>query len=396
MLMVTDMLSVAQGVRSASELPARSPDRFGAPAAPVIVWNVCRHCNMQCPHCYAAASLQPSAADLSTHEGLHLLDRLRALGVRVVVFSGGEPLLRGDLFQLLERAQQLGISAQLSTNGVLIDVSTATRLASAGVAYVGASLDGMPEWNDQYRGFAGGFERVLGALDQVRARGMKAGLRVTVTRRNASMVPALLSIAQQRQIERFYVSHLVYAGRGRKLQADDLTPGQTRALLWQLFDAADSSVRAGERQQIVTGGNDSAGPLLLQFVGERYGLGARARVRALLKARGGNSAGERILNIDHRGNVHPDQFWQQHAFGNVRTHSLSQIMEHPLREALKNREALLEGRCAGCSWKELCRGSHRERALVATGSMWGPDPACVLRDDELATETREEHAVCGA
>lgn len=392
MLMVSDMLAVARGLRSASELPAQSPGRFRAASAPVIVWNVCRHCNMRCPHCYAAASLQPSAADLDTREALDLLEQLSALGVRVVIFSGGEPLLRADLFELLERARQLGLSAQLSTNGVLIDAPVAARLAAVGVAYVGVSLDGLADWNDAYRGLPGGFSRALGGLDLVRAHGIKTGLRVTITRHNAGMLWPLLELARQHQIARFYVSHLQYAGRGRRLRQDDLSAHETRSLLWQLFEAADSGIRDGERLQIVTGGNDSAGPLLLRYIGAQHGATARARVHALLAARGGNSAGERILDIDHRGAVHPDQFWQQHDLGNVRTHSLAEIMAHPLRAELRDREARLEGRCADCAWKSLCRGSHRERALSATGNLWASDPACVLTDDELAELAVEQSA----
>lgn len=384
MLMVSDMLEVARGSARAEEVTNKAPARFEREQAPVVVWNVCRHCNMTCPHCYLAAGVRPSSSDLTSTEALRVLDDLAAYGVRVVIFSGGEPLLRDDLFTLIGHAQKLGISPQLSTNGVLIDAAVAQRLADHGVKYVGISIDGERDWNDTYRGLVGGYDRALAGLRHARAAGMRTGLRMTLTRANAHDLPAMLAVACA-EVDRFYVSHLVYAGRGRKMKGDDLSREDTRALLLRLFAEAERMLEAGATTRIVAGSNDSDGVLLVHWLAEHYGTDAARRVEAILRQRGGNSAGEKLVCIDHRGAVHPDQFWRGAVLGQVPQQTFADVMKHPLRDQLKRRTDLLTGRCAGCEWKALCRGSHRERALAVGGSLWASDPACVMSDAEIAT-----------
>ncbi len=386
MLVVSELLGVARGQLAAQRLGLRSPDRFGTVSerVPVIVWNICRHCNMICPHCYASAGAGPSSGDLTPAEALGLLDQLAQAGVRVIIFSGGEPLLRDDLFTLLTRAKEHGISSCLSTNGVFIDADVAQKLRAAGVAYVGVSVDGLAEFNDAYRGLEGGFERAVAGLAHAQAAGMRTGLRVTVTRRNRDQVPHLLKLCCDRSIDRFYLSHLVYAGRGRRMAGEDLSPGQCRTMLEWLFEQADGYLSGDEpTPQIVTGGNDSDGVLLWMWVRNAYGDAAAARVRKLLADRGGNSAGEGILNVDNRGCVHPDQFWSEAVLGDLRTQSFADVLAHPLRAELARRGDRLSGRCGACEHRDLCRGSHRERALAASGDMWGSDPACVMLDEEI-------------
>ncbi len=385
MLPVSEMIEVAQGQVADGELRERAPMRFSGIGkhAPVIIWNVCMHCNMECPHCYAAAISQPSPTDLSHEEGLRLLDDLASCGIRVVIFSGGEPLMRGDLIDLIHHAKSLGMSPQLSTNGVLIDEPTAGRLAEAGVAYVGVSIDGLPDFNDEYRKFEGGHAAALKGLRNARQAGMKTGLRMTLSRRNVDQLPAMLEVVRNAEIDRFYVSHLVYSGRGFKVANEDLSRDEVRGALQFLFEQADKLVADGVGPKIVTGSNDSDGPLLLRWIDERYGATASKKVRELLLQRGGNSAGERVLDIDPRGRVHPDQFWKSAVLGDVREEPFAKILEHPLRDQLSRRLEFITGRCAACSERELCRGSHRERALATTRDQWASDPACVMNDSEI-------------
>ena len=126
--------------------------------------------------------------------------------------------------------------------------------------------------------------------------------------------------------------------------------------------------------------------LLVCYVG---GPGTTAQAKPvldLLRERGGNSAGEKILNIDHHGKVHPDQFWRAETLGVVRREPFAKILEHPLREQLRGRAERLEGRCGACNYREICRGSHRERAIAAGEGLWGSDPACVMEDAEIGVE----------
>lgn len=384
MLMVSDMLEVAQGRARAEDVTNRTPARFEREPAPIVVWNICRHCNMTCPHCYLAAGAAPSPSDLSTADALRVLDDLAGTGVKVVIFSGGEPLLRQDVFTLIGHAQKLGIAPQLSTNGVLIDAEVARRLAELGVKYVGVSIDGQEAWNDRYRGLEGGYQRALAGLRHARAAGMRTGLRMTLTRANAADFPAMMALARA-EVDRFYVSHLVYAGRGRQMVGDDLSRDETRALLVRLFEETEKLLADQAKLRVVAGSNDSSAVLLLHWLRERYGLEPARNVAEILLKRGGNSAGEKLLCIDHRGGVHPDQFWRGMDLGQVPQQSLAEVLQHPLRAQLKKRVELLQGRCGGCAWKAMCRGSHRERALAVSGDIWGSDPACVLRDEEIAS-----------
>lgn len=385
MLPVSELLELARDPAADAEVRERAPERY-APAggrAPVVVWNVCRHCNMSCPHCYAAAAYRPSPEDLSTEEAMRLLEDMAGCGVRIVIFSGGEPLLRPDLLELLAHARRVGIAPQLSTNGVFIDDDCARRLAAAGVAYVGVSIDGIPEFNDRYRGMDGGYAAACRGLRSARAAGMRTGLRMTLTKRNAAQLVQMLEVATDLAVDRFYVSHLLYSGRGRRMASEDLSRAEARAVLFRLFELTEALVASGSATRVVTGSNDSDGPLLLRWIERRYGDEAARAVHALLLERGGNSAGERILNVDHRGHVHPDQFWRSETLGDVRKDGFETILRHPLRIQLAERLEHLTGRCGACRYRALCRGSHRERAIAYHGDFWAPDPACVLEDDEI-------------
>ncbi|MCP5070297.1 MAG: radical SAM protein, partial [bacterium] len=303
MLPVSDLLEVAMNMLSTAEASARAPQRFSRarPNGPVIVWNVRVHCNMTCPHCYASAGLRPSPKDLTTAEAQDLLDQMAASGVSIVIFSGGEPLLRPDLFELLAHARSLGIAPQLSSNGTLIDEGMARRLAEVGVPYVGISIDGIREFNDPYRGMEGGTEAALAGLRFANAAGMRTGMRMTLTARNVDQLEAVLDTAREVGASRFYVSHLVYSGRGRRLIDDDLPRDRARSAAVQLFEVAEKLLERGHPLRIVTGSNDSDGPLLLRWIQSRFGAAAALPVEDLLRERGGNSAGERVLNIDHLG-----------------------------------------------------------------------------------------------
>jgi len=385
MLPVTDLIALAVGRSAIGELSAGAPRRFEAVTrnAPVVIWNICMHCNMECPHCYAAAVAKPAPTDLSFDEGIDLLDQLAATGVRIVIFSGGEPLLRGDVFELLAHAKRRGISAQLSTNGVLIDDGVAEWLADVGVAYVGVSIDGVESFNDAYRGLSGGFEAALRGLRSAKSAGMKTGLRMTLSKRNFDQLESMIDVARGARVDRFYLSHLVYSGRGYKVAHEDLSRPQQRSTLGWLFERAESLLETDPEFKIVTGSNDSDGVFLLRWVRERHGDAAGAKVRDLLLLRGGNSAGERILNIDPRGRVHPDQFWRAAVLGDIRKERFARILEHPLRDQLRRRLEFLKGRCGVCSEREICRGSPRERALAYYRDPWAPDPACVMEDAEI-------------
>ncbi|MCW5830569.1 MAG: radical SAM protein [Deltaproteobacteria bacterium] len=388
MLMVSELLELARGTPPKIVPPGGAGQgRYVTGLGPVVVWNVCKHCNMHCPHCYAAAITRPDDQDLGFEEGCHLLDDLRTIDAMAVIFSGGEPMLRRDILPLIRYAKKIGHRPQLSSNGVMITHEVARDLAAAGVEYVGISIDGTQEFNDRYRGMEQGYERAFRGADASLAAGMKVGIRMTVSRQNSGQIHELLDEVVRRRIQRFYVSHLVYSGRARDDHSYDLSVTENRALVEELFTRADRLLDEGAVTRVVTGGNDVDGPFLYFYVLKRYGELAARRVLKRLEARGGNSAGEKVINIDNRGNVHPDQFWTDARLGNVRHTPIAEILRHPLVGELRSRVERLEGKCRECAFKAACRGSHRERALASGGGLWSPDPSCYLTDAEIRRET---------
>ena len=299
-------------------------------SGPVVIWNLIRRCNLTCKHCYAQSADHDYAGELSTAEVFGVMDDLRAFGVPVLILSGGEPLLRPDIFEIAHRSKAMGFYTSLSTNGTLIDASMADRIAEVDFDYVGISLDGLRETHDKFRRLQGAYDRSLTALRLLNARGIKTGLRFTMTALNANDFPALLELMRTEQVQKFYFSHLNYAGRGNTHRGKDAQHLATREAMDLLFDRAWASARAGLDEEFVTGNNDADGPYLLQWLERREPDLARrfaADLRARLVAWGGNSSGVQVANIDNLGHVHPDTMWWHHDLGCVRERSFSTIWQ---------------------------------------------------------------------
>ena len=214
--------------RLTSEVPSHLL-HYSLDKKPIVVWNLTRRCNLYCAHCYADATDKPQPGEMTTAEGRRLIDDLADFGVPVLLFSGGEPLLREDLFTLAAYAAGKGIRCVLSTNGTLITSEVATRINAAGFSYVGVSLDGVGAVHDKIRGKKGAFEEALQGIRRCRDAGIAVGLRFTVHAMNVDELPAVFDLAEEEGIPRFCVYHLAYAGRGDKMRRFDLEPRQTRA-----------------------------------------------------------------------------------------------------------------------------------------------------------------------
>ena len=264
----------------------------------------------------------------------------------------------------------------------------ADRVAAAGFDYVGISLDGLAATHDKFRRLNGAFDRSLAAVQLLRARGVKVGLRFTMTALNAHDLPALLQLMRDEQVDKFYFSHLNYAGRGNIHRAKDAQFVATREALDLLFDRAWQAAWEGVDEEYVTGNNDADGPYLLQWVQRRFPQWHDA-LRAHLVAWGGNSSGVNVANIDNLGNVHPDTMWWHHTLGNVRERPFSAIWSdtsEPLMAGLKAQPRPVQGRCAKCVHFDICAGNTRVRAQQVTGNAWAEDPGCYLDDAEIGRE----------
>jgi heme d1 biosynthesis radical SAM protein NirJ len=357
------------------------------PPGPVVIWNLIRRCNLACLHCYSVSADIDFAGELSTGEALAVMDDLKAFGVPALILSGGEPLLRKDLFEIARRAKALGFYTALSTNGTLIDLPLAERIAATGFDYVGISLDGLQETHDRFRRSQGAFERSLGAIRLCRDMGVRVGLRFTLTQDNAADLPGLLDLAQAERIDKFYLSHLNYAGRGDRNRKRDAAFRAAREAMDLVFARCWDGVRCGLDKEFVTGNNDADGVYLIHWARRNIPGFDEAQLRAKLAEWGGNASGVNVANIDNLGNVHPDTMWWDCTLGNVRVRPFSAIWRdtrHPIMAGLKARPRRIKGRCARCAYFDVCGGNTRVRALKVSGDPWAEDPACYLDDAEIA------------
>ena len=356
-----------------------------APPGPVVIWNLIRRCNLTCKHCYSISADIDFKGELSTTEAFTVMDDLKAFGVPVLILSGGEPLLRPDIFDISSRAKAMGFYVGLSSNGTLIDEHNIDAIADIGYDYVGISIDGVRETHDRFRRKEGAFDASMQGIRLCRERAIKVGLRFTMTEDNAAELPDMLQLQADEGINKFYLSHLNYAGRGNRNRDSDVRLNITRSAMDLLFETALAHAQRGDDVEFVSGNNDADGVYLLQWVMRHYPDKAD-HIAAKLRQWGGNSSGVNIANIDNLGEVHPDTFWWHYGLGNVRQRPFSGIWQDtsdPIMKGLKATPRLIKGRCGSCRYFNICGGNTRVRALQLTGDPWAEDPACYLTDAEI-------------
>lgn len=352
---------------------------------PVVVWTSTKTCNLSCVHCYAASENKKYEGELSTDEAKVFIDDLADFKVPVLLFSGGEPLVRPDTFELAEYAASKGIRVTYSTNGLLIDKDVAKRMKQIGVGYVGISFDGIGDVHDEFRGMKGAFEKSLQAVKNCIEVGQKVGLRFTINQHNYKQLNEIFDFLEKEEIPRACFYHLVYSGRGNEMVQDDLTHEESRHALDIIMDRTIDFHNRGIEKEILTVDNHADAIYLYLRAQEKYPEKAE-KIYELIKTNGGNRSGIAFGNVDNLGNVHPDQFTQNHTFGNIREQKFSEIWtnaEHEILKGLKDRKPLLKGRCAQCKWLNMCNGNFRARADAIHGDFWESDPACYLTDEEI-------------
>ncbi len=353
---------------------------------PVVVWNSTLRCNLKCRHCYSASSSAPAPDELTTGEAAAMIDDLAAFKAPVLLFSGGEPMLRNDIIGLVSRASGSGLRAVLSTNGTLITPEIAASLAEAGLSYAGISLDGLENVNDAFRRQRGAFHAALAGIRNCRAAGVRVGLRLTMNKSNAADIGGIFDLIEREDIPRVCFYHLVATGRGGQLADIELSHDETRRTLDYIIDRTAALHAVGKNVEVLTVDNHADGPYVyIRLIHEDEQKAARCL--ELLRRNGGNASGIGIGCVSWNGDVLPDQFWRQHVLGNVRSRKFSEIWTdpaQPLLAKLRDRKKYLRCRCIRCRFLDVCNGNFRARAEAAGGDMWGDDPACYLTDEEIA------------
>ncbi|MEZ0574886.1 12,18-didecarboxysiroheme deacetylase [Halodesulfovibrio aestuarii] len=374
--------------RDSGKLPSHLL-QFSKDKKPVVVWNMTQRCNLKCVHCYAHAVDPDKHKDLiSTEKGKEIIDDLAQYGAPVMLFSGGEPLVRKDLVELAKHATDKGMRAVISTNGTLITKEKARELKEVGLSYVGISLDGMEEVHNKFRGVPNAFKKALEGIENCKAEGLKVGLRLTINKQNAPEIPKVFQLLKDMDIPRICLYHLVYSGRGSEIIKEDLDHQATRDVVDLIMDETKKLHDAGYPKEVLTVDNHADGPYVWMRMLREDPVRAK-EVFELLQFNEGNSSGRGIGCISWDGSVHPDQFWREKVFGNVLERPFSEIwddMDIELLAKMKDKKQHVGGRCAKCRFLNICGGNFRARAEAVYGDEWAQDPACYLTDDEIRPE----------
>ena len=378
------MFRLSQYMRELIDSTPLKPVR--KPAAPVVIWNLIRRCNLTCKHCYTSSADIDFPGELTTSEIYRVMDDLKAFKVPVLILSGGEPLLHPDIFNISRRAKDMGFYVALSSNGTKISANNIDEIAAIDYQYIGVSLDGIKDTHDRFRRVKGSFDEALNGIHLCLEKGIKVGIRFTLTQDNAGDLPAVLRLMNDNDIDKFYLSHLNYGGRGNKNRKDDAFFEMTRDAMDLMFEICHEWLKAGKNREFVTGNNDADAVYFLHWVTNHFPDKA-GHIKAKLEQWGGNASGVNVANIDNRGNVHPDTFWWHYDLGNVKKRPFSEIWmdtSDPLMAGLKQTPRPLEGRCASCHYQNICNGNTRVRAAQTTSNYWAEDPGCYLTDLEIA------------
>ncbi len=352
---------------------------------PVVVWNVTKACNLKCVHCYAKAENGPAEGELSTIEAKEMIDDLAEFKVPVLLISGGEPLIRPDIFELCEYAISKGIRVTISTNGTLITPEMAKKIKEIGISYVGISLDGLEDTNNKFRGSNKAFQKALEGIRNCQEAGQKVGLRFTINKHNYQEIDGIFELVEKEKIPRVCFYHLVYSGRGKELIEEDISHEEKRKVIDNIVNHTINFYAKGDEKEILTVDNHCDAVYIYTRYLEKDPERAKM-IYELIKRNGGNRSGIAIGEIDWLGNVHADQFTMNHTFGNIKDKKFSQIWTeaaHPVLQGMKDRKLLLKGRCSKCKYLELCNGNFRPRAETVFDDFWMEDPACYLTDEEI-------------
>jgi len=359
---------VRYGVRC---LPGAAGSRgmgcIGFPSHPV--WEMTRACNLSCIHCHASGG-GADADELDTREGKDLLDQLAGIReFRMMAFTGGEPLLRDDLFELLAHSRALGFTNTLATNATLIDDASARELRRCGVVIGAISLDGFDaETHDRVRGQPGAFEKTLRGARALRRAGIVLHVNITAMSYNLNQIRPLTELVDELGTGILLMYQLVPVGRGRAIDDAALSRSENERLVRFLAEAQRQSRAIIE---------PVAAPQYWAYLLQESGIHRGVRLRIAESLIHGCAAGRGFVYVKPNGDVWACPFLEESA-GNVRDTPFRDTWESsPLFTALREREAKLEGRCGPCEYNRVC-GGCRSRAHAVTGRVLAEDPSCFL------------------
>ncbi|MGZ8548312.1 MAG: radical SAM protein [Sulfuricurvum sp.] len=350
----------------------------------IAIWNLTNRCNLSCMHCYSKATLD-SVDALTTEEIFATMENMVQSGIKFIIFSGGEPLTRHDVFEIAARARELGIITYLSTNGLYVHKSNVEKIVAA-FDYIGVSIDGSEKTHDHFRGLKGSFKLSMEAIKLLVAHSDRVGIRFTLTTQTLDDLSFIFDLAETYHIPKVYISHLVYSGRGLENREMDLSVQERIKAVTFVLSKAFEYYETGQNIEVVTGNMEMDAIALFEEFSRRYPQCSSQMHSRLLKW-GGNSAGRKLVNIDSRGNVKPDPFFPL-TLGSIKEKSFGDIWndsENTVLTALRTHPRILEGKCHECEYLSICNGGSRARAYAVHGTLTGDDPSCYLKSNLLGS-----------
>jgi heme b synthase len=344
------------------------------PKLKLVAWELTRNCNLFCEHCRGSAGYGRYRDELTTEECCRLIDQIMEVSKPVIILTGGEPLLRNDIFEIGRYAVDKGLTVVMGTNGTLITKKMAAKLKKIPVSRIGISLDfPLAELQDRFRGQDGAFAAAVAGIANARDAGIAVQINSTVTSLNVAMLDELINVALDMGAVAFHPFLLVPTGRGRGLKSVELSPEQYEATLNWIYDRqqelGDSlffkPTDAPHYMRIVKQRQKTA-RVAFGNPGGRHPTGAITR---------GCLAGTGFVFISHQGKVKGCGYLDVEA-GDVRQQSFAEIWANsPLFQNLRNL-ANLKGKCGVCEYKRVC-GGCRARAYEATGDYLEAEPYCI-------------------
>jgi len=345
----------------------------------IAIWNFTNRCNLSCLHCYSKSTLD-EVDTLTTEQIKKTILEMKDNGIKFIIFSGGEPLTRKDLFEIADFCKEQGIITYLSSNGLYFTTKNIQRIVDT-FNYVGVSIDGDAPTHDHFRGLKGAFVETLKAVKLANSTGAKVGIRYTITKETLGSLEYIFDLAEKENIPKIYVSHLVYSGRGLDNLKMDLSKEQRRKSVEFILKKAFEYYETGRDIEIVTGNMEQDAILFLNEFASRYPE-LKSKMRERLVKWGGNSAGRNLLNINSEGDVRPDPFFPL-TVGNIIEEDFGTIWQSgELLDELRVYPRKLSGICENCEQIDICNGGSRARAYAITGDLWSEDPSCYLTEDE--------------
>jgi AdoMet-dependent heme synthase len=340
------------------------------PALRLVAWETTRNCNLSCVHCRASATLGPYRGELNTQAAYNLLDEIASVGNPIIILTGGEPLLRHDIFDIASYGTDQGLRMVMAVNGTLVTPQTASRMVASGIRRISVSLDGASaERHDTFRGVKGAFTGALEGIKNAKEAGLEFQINTTITKSNLNQIPDILSLAESLGAVAHHIFLLVPTGRGKYLIDQEIDAREYEQTLNWFYDQRDKTslqlkaTCAPHYYRILRQRAKEEGR---KVTFESHGLDAVTR---------GCLAGTGFCFVSHVGVVQPCGFLDLPC-GNV--------TEQPFGDIWRNSEVFkklrdprqLSGKCGLCEYRRVC-GGCRARAYEATADFMAAEPLCL-------------------